>query len=110
MSNNWLQSDAIKMCKAIEGVCPQFGCHIALTGGLLYKSGPRKDADILFYCIRKWDEIDMDGLIRALAKLGMEFCTRKGWVVKGKWDGKPVDMFFPEAYPASSIKLSEGEY
>ena len=50
---NWTQQHAIELCKRIESVCPRYGCHVALTGGLLYKDGPRKDCDILFYRIRQ---------------------------------------------------------
>jgi len=40
--------DAILLCKAIENKCPDFGYHVALTGGCLYKYGDRKDIDIMF--------------------------------------------------------------
>lgn len=93
---NWTQDEAIELCKAIEAVCPPFGCHVALTGGLLYRAGPRKDCDILFYRIRQTKQIDMDGLLAALVKIGMEKPHGWGWCYKSKLLGKSIDCFFPE--------------
>lgn len=95
--NKWTREEALDFCFAIEAVCPAFGCHVALTGGLLYKEGPRKDCDILFYRIRQVDKIDTDGLFKALElSLGLERYKGFGWVHKGTYMGKEVDMFFPE--------------
>jgi len=98
----WSQAEAIELCRIVEEVAPDFGCHVALTGGLLYKAGRRKDADLLFYCIRQVDEIDIGGLLTALADLGFDIGPARGWVRKAHFEGKPVDLFFPEAFPASS--------
>lgn len=35
--NYWTQQEAVDLCVIIESVCVEFGCHVALTGGLLYK-------------------------------------------------------------------------
>jgi len=106
----WTQSEAIELARLIEAVAPAHGAHVALTGGLLYKDGPRKDADFLFYCIRQRDKIDENALLAALADLGLMIGVRKGWVRKAEWQGKPVDLFFPEAYPASSRQHGSGPY
>ncbi len=98
----WDQASAIELCVMLELICPKFGCHVALTGGLLYKSGPRKDCDILLYRIRQWNEIDMDGLWFALEELGFKKLSGFGWCYKCEYQGKPVDVFFPEE--------DEGEY
>ena len=92
----WTQDEAIKLCAEIEAVCPPFGGHVALTGGLLYKQGPRKDCDILFYRIRQRDSIDLDGLWEALRAIGVERTRGWGWCHKATWNGKAIDMFFPE--------------
>lgn len=92
----WTQQEAIALCGKIEAVCPAFGCHVALTGGLLYKDGKRKDADILFYRIRQVDEIDIDGLFEALSEIGVKLDRGFGWCFKATFDGKPIDCFFPE--------------
>jgi len=96
VSELWTQPEAIALCAEIEAICPKFGCHVALTGGLLYKSGPRKDCDLLFYRIRQVDKIDFEGLWQALTKIGLEQTSGFGWCFKGHYYGKPVDMFSPE--------------
>lgn len=92
----WLQEDALRLCREIEAICPEFGCHVALTGGLLYKDGPRKDADILFYRIRQEPEINIDGLMSALEPIGIKAGEDFGWCFKASYQGKPIDFFFPD--------------
>jgi hypothetical protein len=92
----WTQDEAVALCVQIEAICPSFGCHVALTGGLLYKPGLRKDADILFYRIRQVDEIDVEGLLLALAGIGIDNGDDYGWCVKATYRDKPIDFFFPE--------------
>lgn len=94
--HGWQRFEALKMCREIEAVCPPFGCHVALTGGLLYKHGPRKDCDILFYRIRQVEKINLEGLWLALE--GIRFYKLSGfdWCYKAMYENKPVDCFFPE--------------
>ena len=92
----WTRNDAIALCILVEQICPKFGCHVALTGGLLYKVGPRKDCDLLFYRIREVEAIDKDGLWAALSDIGLEETDGFGWCHKATFQGKPVDCFFPE--------------
>jgi hypothetical protein len=94
---------AVNICAIIELISPQFGCHVALTGGCLYKDGERKDLDILFYRIRQKKEIDYDGLFSALSKIGFKKPEGFGWLFKSEYFGCPVDMFFPE-------EVGGGEY
>lgn len=96
-SNQWLLKDAVTLCKLVELICPQFGCHVALTGGSLYKEGERKDCDLLFYRIRQVPAIDMAGLLVALHRIGVSHVAGSGWCFKAKYRGKNVDMLFPEA-------------
>lgn len=100
--NTWSRQEAINLCVLIESVCPQYGCHVALTGGTLYKPGERKDCDVLFYRIRQVEAIDQEGLFAALSQIGIERQSGFGWVHKAIFDGKSIDMFFPEA--------SDGDY
>ena len=100
--NQWTQAEAVALCREIEAACPPFGCHVALTGGTLYKDGPRKDLDVLFYRIRQVKEIDEAGLFLALADIGVERRSGFGWCIKALYRGKNIDCFFPEQ--------AEGEY
>lgn len=96
MSNKWTQEQTIELCRKIECICPKFGCHVALTGGTLYKEGERKDADILFYRIRQVTHIDVFGLMEALYDIGVKAEVDYGWCYKANYEGKPIDFFFPE--------------
>jgi hypothetical protein len=104
----WTQAEAIELAVAIEAICPEYGCHVALTGGLLYKPGPRKDADFLFYRIRDWSEVDVSGLFSALAAIAIIQGKDHGWCKKATYHGKPIDFFFPDddgSYP--DVELSD---
>lgn len=93
----WTQQQAIDLCVKIEKISPKYGCHVALTGGLLYKIGPRKDCDILLYRIRQVASIDWDGLFAALAEqLGVVKVSGFGWVYKAEYQGKAIDFFNPD--------------
>lgn len=92
----WQQADAIDLCRQIEAICPAFGCHVALTGGLLYKNGARKDCDLLFYRIRQVDVIDITGLFDALEAIGVTKTGGFGWCHKAEHHGRKIDCFFPE--------------
>lgn len=106
----WTRDKAIALCIAVEALAPSYGAHVALTGGLLYKEGERKDADLLFYCIRQVDQIDETGLLAALETIGLTVTRQHGWVRKAKWMGLDVDLFFPEAYPAHGTPKTSGIY
>lgn len=100
----WNQTDAIELCRKIEAICPAYGCHVALTGGCLYKDGLRKDADILFYRIRQVDVIDIEGLFEALEALGILKTHGFGFVHKALYQGKGIDFFFPESAGSSDYQ------
>ena len=94
---------ALVICRAIEQVSPHYGCHVALTGGCLYKDGDRKDLDIVFYRIRQAKFIDYDGLFYALVQIGFSVPKGFGWLFKSEFKGQAIDMFFPE-------EVGGGEY
>lgn len=98
MSTTWkLTTGTLFLIQSIEEICPAFGFHVALTGGVLYKEGERKDLDILFYRIRQTEMPDYPGLIGALCKIGVkvrEYCGP--WLTKAEYEGRGIDMFFPE--------------
>ena len=106
--SDWSLEEAVQLCGLIEVIAPHYGCHVALTGGTLYKKGRRKDVDIMFYNVRQVDELDMPGLKKALTEqLHIEWGPEFGWVHKAMYNRKPVDFFFPEAYPSSSKQQYE---
>lgn len=108
----WNREQAIELCTQIESLCPRAGCHVALTGGVLYKKGHRKDLDLLFYRIRQQTEIDMTRLWSLLMNIGMEKKSGFGWVYKCTYQDKPIDCFFPEEeegddeYPEKPITVT----
>jgi hypothetical protein len=107
----WTQKEGIALCITLEAICPHYGCHVALTGGLLYKQGQRKDCDILFYRIRQTKQIDMEGMWSALSDIGFTMTKGFGFVYKATYNGKPVDCFFPEEeegeYPEAAQEASQ---
>ena len=78
---------ALEICRRLEAIAPDFGCHVALTGGTLYKDGERKDVDILFYKIRQEDCMYVQDLLRELETKGFEMGYQYGWVFKAKFYG-----------------------
>lgn len=98
MSVAWTPEMARSFCVLLEEIAPNYGCHVALTGGCLYKNFDRKDIDILFYRVRQKPEIDKLGLFLALEeKLGVKVVRHvNSWITKAKWNNRDIDFFFPE--------------
>jgi hypothetical protein len=97
MKEYWNAADAVQLCSDIELFAPEAGCHVALTGGTLYKCNDRKDVDIMFYRIRQVDKIDEEKLFALLQeRLGFVMGKRWGWVQKATYRGKDVDLLFPD--------------
>ena len=103
--NTWFTQEAIDLCFIIEGICPNYGCHVALTGGCLYKFGERKDLDILFYRIRQVEKIDYEGLFNELRKVGIIKVSGFGWCYKAIYNEKSIDIFFPEEQNGEYVSL-----
>lgn len=91
----WTLEAAVSLCRKVEAIAPAFACHVALTGGTLYKDGERKDCDIMFYRVRQQPDVDKSGLLLALEAMGFTLGPQFGWVQKAVYEGKPVDLFFP---------------
>lgn len=93
----WTLETALPLIREVETICPRFGCHVALTGGTLYKDGMRKDLDLLFYRVRQVEKIDEQGLLDALSsELGIEVVATFGWVTKATYVLRKLDLFFPD--------------
>ncbi len=100
--------DAVALCTKVEHHIRYLGCHVALTGGTLYKGGPRKDIDILIYRVRQIEHPPQEKIMKALGKAGLVETSRYNWVVKcdytptGREEPINVDVFFPELFPEIS--------
>lgn len=94
----WTQAEAIALCVELESFLPDSGFHVALTGGLLYKHGERKDCDIIIYRIRqfKLQSLVYNELEQELQIRGFSNFRYFGFCVKCDYKGRPVDLLFPE--------------
>lgn len=93
----WAQADAIALAVKVNRHLPgDANCHVALTGGCLYKEGRRKDCDLLFYRVRQVDQLNKTLLGEMLEDIGFSLGTDHGWVWKATYAGKDVDLFFPD--------------
>jgi hypothetical protein len=92
----WTQPEAIELCKKLEAIALLYGGHVALTGGLLYKDGPRKDVDILVYRSADEPAFDWEGFFAEI-ELTHGICMVRdyGWCKKAACDGRPIDFFDP---------------
>lgn len=113
--NKWTQQQAIELCIKLEAFAPRFGCHIALSGGCLYKAGERKDCDIILYRIRQAPVIAFDAFFEECAKIGVTKLFGFGFCHKAIYDGKLIDFLSPEeageeyteADPADKLKTHD---
>jgi hypothetical protein len=94
--STWTQAEAIEIATAVEAIAPEYGCHVALTGGCLYRRGVRKDCDLVIYRIRQVPQIDVQGFLSALAAIGFSVTSDHGFCVKCDCKGRGVDLLFPE--------------
>ena len=89
------QKDGIELCKLIHENVK--GAFPALTGGLLYKDGERKDIDIVLYRHRQdCDPVETTEFEAVLSSIGIKIIQCYGFVTKAKWNGFDVDIFNPE--------------
>lgn len=94
---NWTQKQAIQWCVKLESIASKYGGHVALTGGLLYKTGTRKDLDVLVYPVRG-KAFDWAGFFgECEAALGVKQGTDYGWCKKATSEGRLIDFFDPLA-------------
>lgn len=103
-SMGWTLQDAVTVCTKIENICPLFNCHVALTGGVLYKEGERKDLDVLFYRVRKTKILLVPLLQELYHKMGLRtlkndyWCQKMQFAENWPFAGRSVDAFFPELF------------
>jgi hypothetical protein len=96
------QAYAIQICRKLYTVLAPLKIYPALTGGCLFKDGPRKDVDIVLYRNRQGPLIDWKVLVPTLATIEVIVGAQYGFVTKAMYRGIPLDLFDPEA--------EQGEY
>lgn len=96
MKTTWNQSEGVELCRKIEAICPNYGYHVAMSGGVLYKDGERKDLDLIFYRIRQWESVDAAPMFEALNPIGIAVIRGFGFCFKAEYKGKKIDCLFPE--------------
>ena len=91
------QNKGIELCKILYQKLKGAGFFPALTGGLLYKEGTRKDIDIVIYRHREQNKFEMHDIEKLLVECGLTDFKYYGFVTKAKWQGITVDLFNPES-------------
>lgn len=95
--------DGIELCRILRDKLVGKGIFPALTGGLLYKEGNRKDIDIVLYRHRQdvesFETIDFEQELSCCGLTNIQFF---GFVTKAQWRGIVVDLFNPETRADSS--------
>lgn len=107
--NMWDTSEAVVLCSILEPIVAEFDCHVALTGGLLYKAGPRKDCDIVIYRRGRYKdekelpEFNQTALIDAIEKVLTihDVYTR---VTKASYNDKAVDLIFVNSFGEQGVE------
>ena len=92
----WTKTNALAFCRDAEQFAAPANCHVALTGGCLYRHGPRRDLDIVFYRHGGICEIDKAALFAGLHNSGVRRISGSGWRYVGyhRLFGQ-VDFLFP---------------
>jgi hypothetical protein len=93
----WTAIQALEFLKKVEEFAPQYGYHVGLTGGVLYKDGPRKDLDMIIYPHNDPKNVPDDkGFEDALLNnLGIIIEAKHyGWLKKAKYGFCSIDMFY----------------
>lgn len=105
----------VQLCRLVHSVSPSFGIFPALTGGTLYRNGPRKDYDVILYHHRQMQQ-DYQQLGATLALLGITDpngnalwkYTDPLWCTKAKWAGNSVDFLCPDVDGDNYAEISAG--
>ena len=97
----------------IEEVAVRAGMHVALTGGQLYKDGPRKDIDFVLYHASGWDgevakhEAQVEVVFELLTAEGFSNFRNYGRVTKCTYEGIDIDFLYPEYMHAGEYEVDE---
>lgn len=122
MDQYWNLNEALGLCHSVEQVCSKLGFHVALTGGLLYRGGVRKDCDLMFYPHNGADP-DLESLWPALESKAGLYRTKANPLnldpgqppstnrcIKAEYQGKRVDILFPYGIDALEGHITSPAY
>lgn len=91
--SKWTQEEALDFCYVLEQTIAQLGMHIGLTGGCLYKDGPRKDVDVILYRHHGAELASYEQFLTALSEQGIVLRSLHHNVVKMvNRDGMSIDF------------------
>ena len=104
-THGWTLQTAIGVCIDIENLLEPLGFHVALTGGTLYKLGPRKDVDVMIYS----HKVDKSNLLNhtevdyIAGRVASLYHTTYSRAETGRYNddkviytlGNNIDLFFP---------------
>lgn len=105
----WTFDNARDLIIRLEARLPEAGCHVALTGGVLYKFGQRKDLDLVLYRIRDMNINDAK-MLKAFEDCDIEIIRRYGWMYKAKYEGKGIDILIPESGGTEKYPSTQEEW
>lgn len=92
------QRTGIDICKALYEKMLPHGLFPALTGGLLYKYGDRKDCDIVIFRHRQnVQPFETKEINHILEECGFTEIRHYGFVTKAKMGIFDIDIFNPES-------------
>lgn len=101
------KEDAERLCKKLFEVLYGEGYYPALTGGLLYREGSRKDIDIVIFRNRQTvTHFEMENIENLLTECGLSEFQYFGFVTKCKLGDLNVDLFNPE----TKVEFEDGDY
>lgn len=110
----WTDGEYIRLRRLIEEIAPNYGCHVALNGGLIHKEDEEwADRDLIIYPIHEVSDVDLGGLFRELERIGVSLVGSPPdlyrFVIKASWDGRPIDFLFPEVPSDNPPEVDETE-
>ena len=97
----------------LEAVANTMELHIALTGGQLYKTGPRKDIDFVVYTSRQIKEVPKslhDYLLKCDRMIpDFVYTYMYGFVCKATYKQVQLDFLYPQFAGGTYPCLENGE-
>ena len=90
------RNDGIVLCQRLNKFLNK-AYFVALTGGLIFQQGERKDIDIIIYRNRATMPFETIQLGVKLTAFGFTNLRYYGFVTKCEWQGHSVDILHPES-------------